>query len=78
MEIADSAYKHGTSAEDIRHAAQFAVREIPPRRPDRIMLIGPRRDGEPLELVILDPDDDPTVIHAMKLRPKFYVYLRER
>ena len=37
------------------------------------MLIGPATDGALLEIGILDLDgDDPVVIHAMALRPKFY------
>jgi hypothetical protein len=28
-----------------------------------------------LEIVVLDPDDDPVVIHADALRQKFYRYL---
>ena len=44
---------------------------------DRIGFIGVDRSGRHLELVVLDPDgDEPTVIHAMALRPKFYRYLR--
>lgn len=37
------------------------------------MLIGPA-SGAPLEVGILDADD-PVVIHAMRLRPKFYRFL---
>ena len=29
-----------------------------------------------VEIVVLDPDDDPVIIHAMSLRQKFYDYLR--
>jgi len=44
---------------------------------DLTMLIGPAVDGALLELGILDLDgDDPVVIHAMSLRPKFYRFLR--
>lgn len=40
------------------------------------MLIGPVADGSMLEIGILDIEgDDPVVIHAMVLRPKFYRFL---
>jgi hypothetical protein len=44
---------------------------------DRVLYIGPDRQGDVLEVVVLDGiGDDLTVIHAMRLRPKFYRYLR--
>jgi hypothetical protein len=43
---------------------------------DFTMLIGPSSDGTMLEIGVLDIDgDDPVVIHAMPLRPKFYRFL---
>jgi hypothetical protein len=43
---------------------------------DLIMLIGPASDGELLEIGVLDIDgDDPVVIHADTLQPKFYMFL---
>ena len=40
------------------------------------MLIGPASDGTLLELGLLDLDgDDPVVIHAMPLRPRFHPFL---
>jgi hypothetical protein len=42
---------------------------------DLTMLIGPARDGTPLEIGVLDIGDDPVVIHAMRLRPKFYPFI---
>jgi hypothetical protein len=44
---------------------------------DLTMLIGPARDGAPLEIGVLGPDsDDPVIIHALPLRAKFYRFLR--
>jgi len=44
---------------------------------DLIMVIGPACSGMPLEIGILGPaSDDPVVIHAMWLRPKFQRFLR--
>ena len=46
--------------------------------PVRDLVIGADRTGRLLEIVVLDddPEDEPIVIHAMLLRPKFYPYLR--
>jgi hypothetical protein len=46
---------------------------------DLTMLIGPAQDGTPLEIGILDLNgEDPVVIHAMRLRPKFYPLIGQR
>jgi hypothetical protein len=43
---------------------------------DLTMLIGPARDGAPVELGVLGLDsDDPVIIHALPLRAKFYRFL---
>ena len=43
---------------------------------DLTMLIGPASSGPLLEIGVLDIDgDDPVVIHAMALRPRFYRFL---
>ncbi len=43
---------------------------------DLTMLIGPSRDGAPLELDVLGLDSDyPVIIHALPLRAKFYRFL---
>jgi hypothetical protein len=40
------------------------------------MLVGPAADGALLEIGVLGLDgDDPVVIHAMALRPRFYRFL---
>ncbi len=45
---------------------------------DLTMLIGPARDGTPLEIGMLGlGGDDPVVIHAMRLRPRFYPFVRQ-
>lgn len=74
LEIADSARKHGIPDEDIRHAVRMALRAVS-QDPDRLLLIGPDRAGQLLEVVVLDPDEDPVAIHAMRLRPQFHRYL---
>lgn len=40
-----------------------------------MLVIGADAAGRLLEVVVLDPDEDPVVIHAMPLRPKLYRYL---
>lgn len=76
MEVADSALRHGVGSEDIQHAIRHPLRVIPGAGRD--LLIGADPSGRLLEVVVLDddPDDEPVVIHAMPLRPKFYSYLR--
>ncbi|MFI5052868.1 MAG: hypothetical protein ACHQDE_00780 [Acidimicrobiia bacterium] len=70
MEIAESARKHGISDEAIQHAIRVPLRHV--RQDDRLFVIGADETGRLLEVVVLDPDTDPIVIHAMPLRAKFY------
>jgi hypothetical protein len=44
----------------------------------RDLFIGADWSGRLLEVVVLDddPDEEPIVIHAMPLRPKFHRFLR--
>lgn len=45
---------------------------------DLTMLTGPARSGTPLEIGVLDlGGEDPVIIHAMRLRPKFYRFIRQ-
>jgi hypothetical protein len=76
VEIADSARKHGIRDEDIRHAIRHPLCVVPGSGRD--LVIGADRSGQLLEVVVLDddPDEEPIVIHAMPLRPKFHRYLR--
>lgn len=55
------------------HAARSAIAEL--GQGDRVLLIGAGRDGRLLEVVMLDPDTEPVIIHAMPLRPKFSAYM---
>jgi hypothetical protein len=75
MEVADSARKHGVADEDMHHAVAQAMRVIRQSQADRVLIIGPDRNGALLEIVVLNPDDDPAIIHADGLRPKFYRFL---
>jgi hypothetical protein len=76
MRIGGPARKHGITDEDIWHAIRNMVHTIS-ESDELIMVIGPASNGAPLELGILGPaSDDPVVIHAMWLRPKFEEFLR--
>ena len=43
---------------------------------DRLLVIGPDRQGRMLELVAVPADQPARVIHADRLRPKFHDYLK--
>jgi hypothetical protein len=76
MRIGEPARKHGLSDEDIWHAIRNMMRTVS-ESDDLIMVIGPARSGKTLEIGILGPaSDDPVVLHAMWLRPKFQRFLR--
>ncbi|HEY7961276.1 MAG TPA: hypothetical protein VID29_05070 [Solirubrobacteraceae bacterium] len=75
MRIGDPARKHGVADTDIWHAVRNTMRRAV-LDDDLTMLIGPASDGALLEVGVLDIDgDDPVVIHAQPLRPKFYEFL---
>ncbi len=71
MEIADSARKHGILNEDIEHVVHNPIRVEVGEGRDTV--IGADRSGQLLEVVILDddPNEEPVVIHAMRLDPSF-------
>ncbi len=74
VEIAQSARRHGVPDQDILAAVSVPLRVVR-QGGDRVLVIGADSAGRLLEVVVLDPDDDPVAIHAMPLRPKFYRYL---
>jgi hypothetical protein len=75
MRIGEPARKHGIADADIWHAVRNAMRRVL-LDDDLVMLIGPASDGTLLEIGVLDiEDDDPVVIHAQHLRPKFHRFL---
>ena len=78
MDIASSARKHGFGNEEIHHAWVNALRyvEYEYEGEERILVIGPTPTGAILELVAVPVDAPTRIIHADKLRPKFYKYLR--
>jgi hypothetical protein len=78
VRIGAPARRHGVADADILHAIRNATRHV--KMDENLsMLIGPASDGALLELGILDIEgDDPVVIHAMPLRPKFYRLVARR
>jgi hypothetical protein len=74
VRIGDPARKHGVADADIWHAVRNTMRRVV-LDDSLTMLIGPASDGALLEVGVLDIDgDDPVVIHAQPLRPKFYKF----
>jgi hypothetical protein len=75
MRIGGPARKHGVADDDMHHAVRNTMRRVA-MADDLVMLIGPATDGSLLEIGVLDIDgDDPVVIHAMRLRQKFFKFL---
>ena len=78
MEVAESALKHGIDEGDIVHAWSNAIRlvEYEYDGEERLLVIGPDRHGRMLELVAVPAGEPTRIIHADRLRPKFFDYLR--
>jgi hypothetical protein len=78
VRIGDPARRHSIGDDDIWHAVRNATRKIEMDE-DLTMLIGSARDGAPLEIGVLGlGGDDPVVVHATRLRPKFYPFISQR
>ena len=75
MRIGEPARNHGIADPDMEHAVRHARRRIRMDE-DLTMLLGPSTSGTLLEIGVLGLDsDDPVIIHAMSLRPKFHRFL---
>lgn len=76
MEIRASARKHGFTEDDTVHAIENAIVVAdlePDADPPKILVIGPDRSGNLLEIIILEfADEEYVTIHAMALRPRFH------
>lgn len=74
----ESAFRHGVSEADILHAFRNAVRfvEIEQYGEERLIVIGPDRSGNWLELVAMPAEAADRIIHADRRRPKFYEFLK--
>ena len=76
MEIHRSAHRHGVNDEDVLHAVEHSVVVVdldPDSDPPKVLVLGPDRAGNMLEvIVLLFADDRRLAVHAMALRKKFY------
>lgn len=74
MEIADSARKHGIGDSSIVHGWENAIKlaEFEYEGEERLFVIGPDESGNLLELVAVPAGEPTRIIHADRLRPKFY------
>lgn len=70
VRIVASARRHGIEDEDIRHALRNILRVYEPGD-DVLIVIGPARNGEPLEIGVVGDEHEARIIHAMRARPKF-------
>ena len=69
MEIHSSARRHGLSDEAITHAFEHSIMWVElGDDPVRVLLTGPDRAGNLLELVVMMGNEEELVIHAMPLR----------
>jgi hypothetical protein len=75
VRFTESAYRHGVAEADMLHAFRNPLR-IRDLDEELTLYIGADRDGALLEVVAADLDgDDPRIIHAMGLRPRYYGFL---
>ncbi len=68
--VADSALKHGITAQAILHAFRSPIRAYD-LGDDLTMLIGPAPDAVLLEVGVVSGADGPVVVHAMRARQHF-------
>lgn len=80
MDFAASASKHGISREDVLHALRNAMvaLDVEFDGEDRRLTIGPDMSGALLEVVGVPASNPVLVIHADRLRPKFFPLLAAR
>lgn len=76
MDVHKSARQHDVSDDDIAHAADHALVVVdldPDADPPKVLVVGPDRAGNLLEVIMLELADDRLLaIHAMPLRLAFY------
>ena len=72
MEILQSAFRHGVQADDMQHVLKNAlVIEEVAGDPIRYLVLGPERSGNLHELVVMDRQQGPAVIHAMAMTEQY-------
>jgi hypothetical protein len=77
LQVLPSAYKHGLDREDIEHGWRNAIRivQLEYAGDTQLMIIGPSRSGALLELIAVPAHAPERIIHADRLRPKYYDWL---
>jgi hypothetical protein len=68
--IIASARRHGIAGEDILHAFNHPVR-YEDLDDGFVMIIGPTRSAQLIELGFVDTDHGPVIVHAMTARRKY-------
>ncbi|MEI6373513.1 MAG: hypothetical protein WCP26_06990 [Actinomycetes bacterium] len=68
--MADSAFRHGISVDDIRHAVRHPVLVIR-QEEGFVMVIGAARSGLLLEIGFVEFRGGQMIVHAMRARRKF-------
>ena len=68
--IIDSARKHGVADEDILHAFNHPMR-YQDLDEGFVLVIGPTRSGQLIELGLVDTEEGPVIVHAMQARRKY-------
>jgi hypothetical protein len=73
VEIHASARRHDVAEDDMLHAVEHSlVVDDLGEDPDRWLVLGPDMSGNLLELVVLiNPEGDEIIIHAMPMRPQY-------
>ncbi len=77
-QVSESAYRHGLTIDEIRHAWANAVAFFDidhEHEPTKSLCIGPDTAGNLLEVLYLQLPDGDLVIHAMPLRSAFRALL---
>jgi hypothetical protein len=67
--ILASARKHGIADEDMLHALRNAIIEV--LDDDIVMIVGPNRHGNLIEVAIIKSGNNYLIIHAMQAREKY-------
>ncbi len=77
MRIHRSGRKHGVADADMFHAIDHSLAAVE-LDDERTLYLGPDHAANLLEVVVLasEGEDEPVVIHAMRMRPQFRRWLR--
>jgi hypothetical protein len=69
--ILESAYRHGVDDDDMLHALRFPLHHFA-QDDGLVMFVGPARDGELIEVGVVEWYGEIVIAHAMRpARPKY-------